>query len=477
VDKTFTSPESAIADVSEGSSVAIAGFGIRSRFPTSLIVALRDKGVQRLTIVCNSLGGVEEMRGQILAENRQISRLITSFSARPGARSIAEDLIASGEMEVELVPQGILVDRLRAGAAGLAAFYSPVGTGTEVAKDKEVRDFNGRPHVLEHALTVDYALVWAPKGDRMGNLQFHGGSQNFNPSFAKAARVAIAEVEELVDVGEIEPQNVGLPGIFVSRIVESTMSVAAQKMGTRRGHRPSSDSKTYNDKPGLTRAQMAERAAALLPDGSTANLGLGMPTLVSNFTQHRDIMLHAENGILGYGGLVDGDDIDEDIYNAGSQFVSLREGASFFDSVTSFEIARSGKLDAVILGAYQVDAVGNLANWSTPAMTGGGIGGAMDLVVEANKVVILMNHHDGKGGSKLVSECTFPLTGTRCVHTVITDLGMFVRGADGFVLEEVAAGFTAEEVASLTEMKFVVPKNVKILNDQLETSTASEGRP
>jgi 3-oxoacid CoA-transferase len=458
--KVVASAADAVADIAEGASVAIAGFGVRSRFPTSLILALRDRGVGNLTIVCNSLGGVEDMRGMLLAENRQIRHLITSFSARPGKRSIAEELIASGEMSVELVPQGVLVERMRAVAAGLPAFYSPVGVGTPIAEGKETRCFDGRTYVLETALPVDYAFVWAPRGDRMGNLQFRGGSQNFNPSFAKAARVAIAEVDEIVDVGRIAPQDVGLSGIFVERIIESTASVEAQGKDARPGDKRAEQGRSYLGRAALSREQMAARAARLLPEGSNVNLGLGIPTLVSNYTADRDVMLHAENGILGYGPMVFGDAIDEDIYNAGSQFVSLRPGASFFDSITSFEIARSGKLDAVILGAYQVDGCGNLASWSTPDMTGGGIGGAMDLVVDGNNVIILMNHQDSNGGAKLVKECTYPLTGERCVSVVITDLGLF-RMVDGrFVLEEVAPGFTADEVLSLTEMDCVAAAQV-----------------
>ncbi len=459
MDKVYASPEVAIEDLADGSSVAIAGFGLAHRFPSSLLKALRDGGAKKLCLVCNSLGAADELRAQMLVNNGQVNRLIVSFSARPGLKSRAEELIAAGEVSVELVPQGILVERMRAGGAGLAAFYSPVGVGTPIAEGKELREFDGEPFILERALRVDYALLRAHRADRMGNLQFRGGSQNFNTSFAKAARVAIAEVDEIVEVGEIPPDQVGLPGVFVSRVVKSTVTIRLEDVMPTRQSRPADVPRAYHGKPGLTRGGIARRAAALLPEGSVVNLGIGMPTLVSNYLGGRDVILHAENGVLGYGEILT-EDVDPDVYNAGGQFVSLRPGASFFDSVTSFEIARSGRLGAVILGAYQVDERGNLANWSTPEQVGGGIGGAMDLVTGASMVVITMEHRDSRDRPKLLRACTYPLTGVECVDVVVTDLAL-LRHRDGlFHLDEIAPGFSVEEVLALTEMEVRVPAEV-----------------
>jgi len=364
MDKVVASPEQAIADIPDGATIAIAGFSLGHRFATSLLLALRERGTKSLCLVCNSMGGPGEIRGQILAENKQVRKLIAAFSTRPGVETATDAQIASGEMTVELVPQGTLVERCRAGGAGIPAFYTPTSVGTAIADGKEVREFDGKPYVLERAIRVDYALLRAHRADRAGNLQFRGGSQNFNPSFAKAARVAIVEVDEIVDVGEIAPELIDLPGIFVSRIVKSTRPVDLSSL--RKSTRRAPDTaRLYNGKPGLTRAGIAKRAARLVKEGSYVNLGTGMPTMVSNYLESRDVVLHAENGILGYGEMVSGDDIDLDIYNASGQFVSLRPGASFFDSVTSFEMARGGRIDTVILGAYEVDQHANLANWST----------------------------------------------------------------------------------------------------------------
>ena len=452
INKIWESPKAAVADIVDGASVAISGFGVAHRFPSSLIVALKELGARGLCIVSNSLGD-GPFRAQALVENHQVNRMIVSFSARPGGRSAAEEQIEAGEIEVELVPQGTLVERLRAGGAGIPAFYTRTGVGTEIAQGKEVREFGGVSYILEHGLRVDYSFIRAYRADRFGNLQFRGASRNFNPAFAKGADVVIAEVDEVLNDGAIPPEDVGLPGIFVTRVVRQDTNVPAEGAKARPG-READRPRLYNDKPAWTRLQLAEVAAQLLPEPSYVNLGIGMPTLISNFLIGRDVVLHAENGVLSYGELASADDFDPDIYNAGSQFVNLQPGASFFDSVTSFEIARSGKLSYVVLGAYQVDEEANLANWSTPDMVGGGIGGAMDLVAGGAKVMILMEHTDSKGRAKLVKHCSYPLTGLCCVDVIVTDLCVLRRNDSRFTLERVAPGFGAKEVADLTEMEF-----------------------
>ena len=461
MNKVVASPEQAVADIRDGATIAIAGFSVAHRFATSLILALREKGTKELCLVCNSLGDPGATRGQILAENKQVKKLIAAFSVRPGTPTASEAQIAAGEMAVELVPQGILVERCRAGGAGIAAFYSPTSVGTALTEGKEIRDFDGKPHVLEQAIRVDYAFLRGYRADRLGNVQFRGGSQNFNPSFAKAARVAIVEVDEIVEPGGIPPELVDLPGIFVSRVVKTTQKFDLWRRPERR---PSDQPRLYNGKPGLTRAGIAKRAAALVKDGTYVNLGVGIPTMVSNYLVDRDVILHAENGVLGYGHmLTEEKDIDPDIYNAAGQFVSLKPGASFFDSVTSFEMARGGRIDTVILGAYEVDQSGSVANWSTADAKRGGIGGAMDLLSGKGDLIIVMEHSDSKGRPKLRRKCTYPLTGKGCVNYVVTDLAL-LRWHDGrFVLDEVAPGFTPTEVVKLTEMEIAVGPEVRTM--------------
>jgi 3-oxoacid CoA-transferase len=463
MDKIYSSPEHAIADISDGATIAIAGFSVGHRFATSLIIALRDRGTKNLTLVCNSLGDPGATRGQILAENNQVKKLVAAFSIRAGTPTASEEQIAAGKMEVELVPQGILVERCRAGGAGIPAFYSPTSVGTALTEGREIREFDGKPHVLEYAIHVDYAFLRGYRADRLGNVQLRGGSQNFNPSFAKAARVAIVEVDEIVEPGTIPPELINLPGIFVSRIVKTTQ-VADGKAWRRPERRPSDKPRLYNGKPALTRAGIAKRAAGLVKEGTYVNLGVGIPTMVSNHLQGRDVILHAENGVLGYGHMVTTDEeIDPDIYNAAGQFVALKPGASFFDSVTSFEMARGGWIDTVILGAYEVDQHGNVANWSTTDAKRGGIGGAMDLLSGRGDLIIVMEHSDSKGRPKLRRECTYPLTGKACVSYVVTDLALLRWDKDRFVLDEVAPGFTVQEVIELTEMPIAAAPDVKVM--------------
>jgi len=460
INKVYESPAQAVADIKDGATIAIAGFSVGHRFANSLILALREQGTKDLCLVCNSLGDPGAIRGQILAENKQVKKLVAAFSVRPGTPTSSEEQIAAGDMEVELVPQGILVERCRAGGAGIPAFYSPTSIGTALAEGREIREFDGKPYVLEKAIRVDYAFLRGYRADRLGNVQLRGGSQNFNPSFAKAARAAIVEVDEIVEPGEIPPELINLPGIFVARVVKTTQKEDG-KAWRRPERRPADKGRLYNGKPALSRAGIAKRAAALVQDGSYVNLGVGIPTMVSNHLQDREVILHAENGVLGYGHMVTTDnDIDPDIYNAAGQFVSLRPGASFFDSVTSFEMARGGWIDTVILGAYEVDQTGSVANWSTADAKRGGIGGAMDLLSGRGELVIVMEHCDSKGRPKLRRKCTYPLTGKGCVTSVVTDLAL-LRWRDGrFVLEEVAPGFTPEEVVALTEMEIAVGPSV-----------------
>ncbi|WP_027602793.1 MULTISPECIES: CoA transferase subunit A [Pseudomonas] len=200
--------------VSDGITLAVGGFGLCG-IPEALIAALRDTGARELTAISNNAGVDGFGLGQLL-ETRQIRKMISSYV---GENKEFERQYLAGELELEFTPQGTLAEKLRAGGAGIPAFYTRTGYGTLVAEGKEVRDFNGQPHVMELALIADVALVKAQRADKAGNLVFNKTARNFNPLCAMAGRVCVAEVEELVEVGELDPDQIHLPGIFVQRLV------------------------------------------------------------------------------------------------------------------------------------------------------------------------------------------------------------------------------------------------------------------
>jgi 3-oxoacid CoA-transferase subunit A len=215
MNKVFASAQAALAGLQSGMTIMSGGFGLCGN-PENLIRAIHERGVRDLTIISNNCGTTDKGLGVLLAAG-QVRKMISSYV---GENKIFERLFLDGKLEVELCPQGTLAERIRAGGAGIPAFYTPTGYGTEAAKGKETRQFDDRWYVLERALTAEFALVKAWKGDRMGNLVYRKTARNFNPMMATAGKITVAEVEHLVDAGELEPDQIHTPGIYVQRIIQ-----------------------------------------------------------------------------------------------------------------------------------------------------------------------------------------------------------------------------------------------------------------
>lgn len=451
------SAQDAVADVFDGAMVCVGGFGpIRNR-PIDLLMALAEvpRG-KNLTIVSNGFPH------QPLAENHQVKKLIGAFGGSVYRRAAAsEEQIRSGELEFEPSPQGIFTERLRAGAGGIAAFFSPVGVHTAVAGNKERRTIDGREYILETALRPDFGLIRAAKADLLGNLTGTGSTLNFHPVMAAASRVTIAEVDEIVPVGAIAAEDVKVPGIYVDRLVLHDRSRDEQSDAEEQQRRRRRE--VGATKPvGLSQDQMAMRAAQLLQPGQYVNLGMGIPTKVANYiSADSGVLLHAENGLLGYGPEPSEEEYRWYYYNAQGQPVTVLPGGAVFDSFAAFTMARGGHLDVVILGGLQVSVTGDLANWWAPHMAAGGMGGAMDLCTDVPELIVIMDHTTREGEPKILNQCTYPLTAQRCVTKIVTDLAYLDVDRGRLILRELAPGVSVEYVQERTEPRLELAADLR----------------
>lgn len=442
--------------------------------------------LNNLTAVSNNAGASGDGGLSPLTRSGQITRCILSYL---GNNKRLEEKYLSGHIAIELCPQGTLAERIRAAGAGIPAFFTPTGVSTmiqtgeiptrlgpadpntkrntvlEGGKSRETRIFNGKTYVMETALPGDVAIVRAWKVDESGNCQFRYTTKAFGPIMAKAAQCTIVEAENIVPVGEIHPDNVHLPGIFVDRIVPATREkmLEVKKLREEGGSESGAESKKSDGL--IRRERIAKRAAKELKDGFYVNLGVGMPTLAPSFLPSDvNVWIQSENGILGMGPYPTEEEVDPDLINAGKETVTLVPGASTFDSSESFGMIRGGHVDVSILGALQVSAAGDLANYMIPGKVFKGMGGAMDLISnpDQTKIVVTTDHVDKNGRSKIVEQCSLPLTGARCVSTIITDLCVFEvdRQKGTLTLTELADGVTEDEIRKKTDASFAVAENL-----------------
>jgi 3-oxoacid CoA-transferase len=298
-------------------------------------------------------------------------------------------------------------------------------------------------------LRGDVSLVRAWKADTAGNLQYRMTESNFNQAAATASNLVIAEVEEIVAVGELDPNTIHTPGCFVDFLVQA--SVTLEDLGSSAS--VASSLKNVDE----MRMNMARAALEELEEGDVVNLGIGIPTLVADLIgPDEGIIMHTENGMLGVGPEPESGGAMDYPVNAGKIPVTALPGASYFDSTTSFAMIRGGHIDVAIMGGLQVDQEGNLANWAVPGKPLLGVGGAMDLASGADKLIVTMIHCDKKGGSKVKTRCDLPLTAGNVVDVLITDLAVFHFRNTGMTLVKLLPGVSLNQVLESTEANFVV---------------------
>ena len=438
----------AAAKVNSGDTLIVGGFGMTG-YPVHLVHALAESDVSDLVYIGNNVGE-PGLGGGRLVRNGQIARAIGSFFT--SNREVV-DAHLEGKIECELLPQGTLSEAIRAAGAGIGGFFTPTGAGTVLAEGRETRVINGAEMVFVEPLPGDVALVRAWRADRAGNLQYRMTENNFNHAAATAATLVIAEVEEIVETGEIDPNQVHTPGCYVDFLVQASLTI--EDLGTS-GSISGGARKTDD-----TRRLMAEAALAELRPGDIVNLGVGIPTLVADLiTPAHGIVLHSENGMLGVGPAPDAGGALDYPVNAGKVPVTALSGTSYFDSAASFAMIRGKHIDVAILGALQVDASGNLANWAVPGKPLLGVGGAMDLALGAKRVIVTMTHCDRDGSSKVVPACTLPLTACGVVTTLITDMAVFSIDKAGLTLIRTMPGVSIDQVNQHTGAAFSVAKTL-----------------
>ena len=492
--KPLVSAAEAVADVPSGSAITVGGFGTCGA-PHALCEALGRRGadsVHGLRIFTNSAAMGTYSLANVFSRRGMAAYLATSYV---GSNPYARQAYERGELAIEFTPQGSLAERMRSAGAGIPAFYTRTGVGTyietgrfpmrlnpdgsvaERTQPRVTRVFDGKRYLMEEAIRGDFAFVKAWRADKAGNLQFRGTARNFNVPAATAGKVCVAEVEEIVETGELKPDEIHLPGVYVQRLVKpAPYEHVIEKVtprdtsATAAAQLPRSALATM-----ATREKIQRRAALELygHDGLYYNLGIGMPTAIPDYVpppptnDEADapvIWGQGENGMLGVGPYpATAAEADPNWVNASKEAVTYLPGCSTFSSDQSFAMLRGGHVDVTILGAMQVASSGDLANWIVPGHKVMGMGGAMDLVSSGCRVVVTMEHAAKGGKPKILKQCSLPLTGERCVDRIITELAVFdidKTGDKPMTLVELAPGVTVDALRGVTGAEFVVAEDV-----------------
>lgn len=443
------------------------GFGVCGN-PSWLIkgIAANSDKIKNLTLVSNN-GGLENYGVGMLIKNKQVKRVIFSYV---GENKDFERAYLGGEIEFQITPQGTLAEKIKCGGKGIPAFWTKTGVGTLVefggfplkfkkgghgaveifTEPKDTKIFNGKKYLMEETLFADVALIRAHKADKKGNLKYRHTARNLNPDMATAAHVVIAEVDEIVENGEIDPNDVDTQGIYVDYIVkteEKEKPIEKLVFDEGEGIKLSKDNADV-------RLKIAKRVAKEMKSGMYINLGIGIPTLVPSFLEPGvDIEIQGENGSIGANGYPRRGQEDGDLINASKESITVGKGSSFFSSSESFAMIRGGHLNATVIGAMQVSAKADIANWIIPGKLVKGMGGAMDLVASGSEVIVAMEH-TAKGNHKILEECSLPLTGKGICKLLVTEKAVFDFSSGRLTLKEIAEGLTIDDIKKSTGAKF-----------------------
>ena len=447
--------EEALSRIHDGQTIMFGDW--HGEFAADEIIdGMLEKGIKDIDAIAVSAGMADQGVGKLIKDHRVKSLITTHIGLNP----IAKDQMFAGELAIEFSPQGTFAERIRCGGAGLGGCLTPTGLGTEVEEGKQKLTIDGKEYLLELPLRADVALIKATKADTAGNISFRMNSRATNSTMAMAADTVIVEVEEIVEVGELGPEEIDVPAPVIDMIYERT--------GEKRPMCPmwQRAKAKAKDMAGLTgRKLIASRCAKFFKDGDFVNLGIGVPLMCVNYLPEGvDLWLEAEIGTVGSGPTPSWDKVDIDVIDAGGQPASVIKGGSVYDHEMSFAFIRGGHIDAAVLGTLQVDQEGNIANWTIPGKMVPGMGGAMDLCAGVKKIIVATDHCEKSGKSKILKKCTLPLTGVHCVTDIVTERCYFEVTKDGLVLRELAEGYSVEDILACTEADVIVPDEIGVMS-------------